>query len=545
MAVEQQGTLQQGNCKNAFCQGILPPDEITIIKPPIGDPDAKKDEYWLLKQTLYGLRSSPQHWYIKIKSILEKLGLHQNAYNPCLFSGHVVDPSDSANTPSSAPLTLGLYIDNFVHFSSNSEIEAKFQCLLMQHIKVNFMGMVEWFLGTHFQWSVTPPVVKVHLSQTGFVSHLVEENNIYHRNITLDATPYWSGLLIDACPGSDKDKESPGFLKRRHKYQSIVGSIRWLAQSTRPDLTPLHSFLSVYNNKPSRSHMNAALYGLHYIHSTIDYGFTFTFKLKAPLHTCMLFPHPSDTEAYHDALPPKLGSHHCLTMYSDACWGSQIGNAIQEGIQLPLFKFRSMSSAILFCSGGPLTWKADQQECTSLSSCEAKIRATNMGSCLTLNTRNMILHLSACGYPINDASFPTPIYNDNEACIKWCHNMTSKSDHHIELQENITREWVNKGAITVSHISGKSNPTNIFTKDMRDGAIICKLWDSFMCRGSAFLKSLHTSTLPIPNAMASDPSHIAQSVHCIPPSAPGTLEVLLSHALLHTLAALSCLTHAG
>jgi hypothetical protein len=59
MAVEQQRTLQQGNCKNAFCQGILPPDEITIIKPPIGDPDAKKDEYWLLKRILYGLCCSP------------------------------------------------------------------------------------------------------------------------------------------------------------------------------------------------------------------------------------------------------------------------------------------------------------------------------------------------------------------------------------------------------------------------------------------------------------------------------------------------------
>jgi hypothetical protein len=73
----------------------------------------------------------------------------------------------------------------------------------------------------------------------------------------------------------------------------------------------------------------------------------------------MAFPHPSDTEAYDNALPPKLGDHHHLTTYSDACWGSQIGNAIPEGIQLPLFKFHSMSGAILFSSGGLLTWKAD------------------------------------------------------------------------------------------------------------------------------------------------------------------------------------------
>ena len=70
LAVEKCRTLKQGDCKNAFCQGILPDDEITIVKPPIGDPDADKDEYWLLKKTLYGLRRSPHHWYNKITSVL-------------------------------------------------------------------------------------------------------------------------------------------------------------------------------------------------------------------------------------------------------------------------------------------------------------------------------------------------------------------------------------------------------------------------------------------------------------------------------------------
>jgi hypothetical protein len=55
MAVEKHRTLKQGNCNNAFCQGILLDDKIIIVRPIIGDPDAKKDEYWLLKRTLYGL----------------------------------------------------------------------------------------------------------------------------------------------------------------------------------------------------------------------------------------------------------------------------------------------------------------------------------------------------------------------------------------------------------------------------------------------------------------------------------------------------------
>jgi hypothetical protein len=301
----------------------------------------------------------------------------------------------------------------------------------------------------------------------------------------------------------------------------------------------------MYNNKPSRSHMYAALYVLHYIHSTIDYGFTFTSELKAPLHTYMPFPHPSDTEAYDNALPPKLGDHHRLTTYSDACWGSQIGNAIWEVILLPLFKLHSMSSAIHFLSGNPLTWKADQQERTLLSSCKANIWVPNMGPCLTINTCNMILHLSACGYPINDTSSPTPIYNNNEACITWFHNMTSKDNCHIELQENIAHERVGKCAITVSHVSSKSNTANIFTKKMRDGANFRRLRDSFMCRQSDFLKGLYTSTLPIPDAMASNLFHNAQLAHYVLPSAPGTLEFLLSQVLFCTPVALSCLRHAG
>ena len=30
--------LQQGDCKNAFCNSTLPDNEITVIRPPIGDP---------------------------------------------------------------------------------------------------------------------------------------------------------------------------------------------------------------------------------------------------------------------------------------------------------------------------------------------------------------------------------------------------------------------------------------------------------------------------------------------------------------------------
>jgi hypothetical protein len=225
-----------------------------IVKPPIGHPEATKDEYWLLKRTLYGLCNSPLHCIHENKSILNQPCLHQNAYDPCLSTNYIIDLSNPANTPSSFPLTLGLYVNDFVYFSEDSEVEAKFQKLLKALISVDFMGAVEWFLGIHFQWLITPKEVQVHLSQTGFAAHLVGEKNFHMRNITPEATPYHLGLPIDAIPGTDEDEQCPTFQERRQNYQSVVGLIGWLAQNTHPDLAISNSFLSAYCNRPSCSH---------------------------------------------------------------------------------------------------------------------------------------------------------------------------------------------------------------------------------------------------------------------------------------------------
>jgi hypothetical protein len=240
--------------------------------------------------------------------------------------------------------------------------------------------------------------------------------------------------------------------------------------------------MSAYNNKPSLTHWNAALYVLHYIHSTIDYKITFTSKESSALHNYMFYPHASNTQTYNNTIPPKHHQHHRLTTYSDACWGSQLRNAVQEVIQLPLFEFQSMSGAIVMRSGSPISWKAKQQERTSLSLCEAEIQATNTGLGLTVDTRNMISSLFSLGYPICDTKAASLLYNNSKACTKWCHNMTTKGNCHIEQRENAVQEWVANGILTVSHVSGKTNIADIFMKEMRDGANFQCLRDSLMCR---------------------------------------------------------------
>jgi hypothetical protein len=173
-----------------------------------------------------------------------------------------------------------------------------------------------------------------------------------------------------------------------------------------------------------------------------------------------------------------------------------------------------------------------------LSSCEAKIFATNTGLRLTVNTRNMISSFSSLGYPINNADSPTPLYNDNDACFIWCHNMTTKGNRHIENWENSVREWVADGTLTVLHVCGKTNIADIFTKEMRDAANFCYLWDAFMSRASDFIKGFHYSR-NVP------PSPAAQTVHYVAPSQPGLLEGLALHVSFRLPSAISSLSASG
>ena len=165
------------------------------------------------------------------------------------------------------------------------------------------MGIVEWFLGVHFSWQITPLDVSVHLNQLGFAANLVESFFQESRDPTPTAMSYCSGIPIDAIAPSTDNDNSPAQICQKEVYQSLVGSIGWLAMSTRPDLTAAHSFLSSYSNKPAVGHMKAALYALHYIHSTYDYGITFTSEAMAPMHSYIHHPPLTDIKAYTDALP--------------------------------------------------------------------------------------------------------------------------------------------------------------------------------------------------------------------------------------------------
>jgi hypothetical protein len=97
--------------------------------------------------------------------MLQALGLQPSLEDFCLFTGFVRDPKNPTGKPTTKPLSLGLYVDDFVYFSEDPAVENLFCHLQGDQCKANFiLTIVDWFLGVHFLWRITPSSVSVYLN---------------------------------------------------------------------------------------------------------------------------------------------------------------------------------------------------------------------------------------------------------------------------------------------------------------------------------------------------------------------------------------------
>jgi hypothetical protein len=266
-------------------------------------------------------------------------------------------------------------------------------------------------------------------------------------------------LAIDSIP--HEDMTSAARDKLRLQFQSLVGSLNWLAHTTRPDLSTVVSLLAQHQNIPSPGHYEAALYASKYLAGTKHLGIFFTSRRDSTLQSFLHFP-----------LPPTS-----LLSMSDANWGPQDASLTRTHAELPLFTSRSMS-AYYIDMYGPLHWISKRQSVTAASSAEAEIYATD--ECVKF-LLELVQILDFLG--VKEIFMPSvnTIYNDNQACVNWSKACTTKGLRHIQMRENRVRENVQTHFVSIQHVDGKHNLADVFTKEMKDTSHFVMLRDLMMC----------------------------------------------------------------
>lgn len=267
LAVYHKMTLKNCDVKQAFVQSSLPPDEEYIVKPPIGCPRSPPGTYWRLICSLYGLRRAPKLWFEKLSTHLKSMGLKSSSNSPCLFVGTLIDGEP--------PIYIGIYVDDIIYFSASDAVECRFEKQLSSLGSIDFMGQVTHFLGIVFTWHHRQDGnISVNLTQQLFVKMLLENLGCIHQTFSSFTSPYRSGISIDSIPPSTLSSTEQD--KLRLQFQSLVGSLNWLAHTTRPDLSTVVSLLAQHQSSPSQGHLDAAFYVINYLSHTKNLGIYFS-----------------------------------------------------------------------------------------------------------------------------------------------------------------------------------------------------------------------------------------------------------------------------
>jgi hypothetical protein len=105
------------------------------------------------------------------------------------------------------------------------------------------MGPVSHYLGIEFSWIFHPDGhLSVSLTQQSFAESFIHSLDLSPTGSSPYSTPYHSGMSIDTLP--HQDLLAPAQDQLRLQYLSIVGSLNWLAHTTRPDLSMVVSLLA-------------------------------------------------------------------------------------------------------------------------------------------------------------------------------------------------------------------------------------------------------------------------------------------------------------
>ena len=474
MAIEDGRYLKQGDCKNAFCNGILPDDEICIVKPPMNCPNSAPGTYWKLNKTLYGLARSAKHWYKKLSGhMIDDMGFKAMDQDKCVLKCSPIEGEP--------PIYVGIYVDDFIYYSKSDKVEEWFEQQLKSHVKVDFMGDVSWFLGQRYEWNTDDldGTVSCHVSQQAFVEGLLEKHGM--TDCTLAKTPFRSGCKIDRIEddgiASDDKKD---FIT---KYQSIMGCINWLCINTRPDIATVYKLLSQFNCKPSKGHMDAAKYVLRYLAHTSSHGLWFK-QGENRLAGCV-------------SLPDGISGNEFL-LFTDSNWGPQDASKPRENETRTVSReeLKSIQGFYITRMGGPLCWGVTREKRGSRSSCIAELKSMDEG----IKGIQFLRHLmKQIGLP--DVDEPTPIMNDNRGSLDWIESgcRPTKKLRHENLSELGIEEAKINNEVSFHWIPGSTNPSDLFTKEDNDIKHYCTLRDHMVMPREQFGISFTTSKSNLEN----------------------------------------------
>lgn len=384
--------LDHLDIKTAFLNGELNED-IYISYPPgfTGPPG----HCLKLNKSLYGLKQAPRQWHLRLESELKGIGFTPSLADPALF----------INTAGSGKAYLLVYVDDIIIATKSKAFSTDIKSKLLTAFDGRDLGPVTSFLGI----SITRDRVNRSLSMDQ--GHYTKELLATYKmdGCKPKSVPMDPGLRLSVNDGKPLSLTNCS-------YGSLIGSLMYLAVSTRPDIAYSVGALARFMSRPTTVSMAAAKALLRYLAGTSGHRLNFS------------------------------GSSNKLAIYTDSDYAACPDTR------------KSVSGFVITLNGGAVNWRSKKQSTVTLSTTEAEYVAAAAATREVLWFRHLADSLDIKVDVYN-------IFGDNKSTLSLIKNpILSFQSKHIDITCHFLRERAARGEVTFTYMPTDQMLADVFTK---------------------------------------------------------------------------------
>jgi len=244
--------LRHVDVRTAFLNGEL--DEEVYIKVPEGLQDMYPRKCFKLRKAIYGLKQAPRVWWMNLSATLARHGFVPTYADQCLFM----------KQGKNGTVYCLVYVDDILFAGSATDVQDAVDVILSTYDATD-EGDASSFLGMAITRDRLRRTLK--LSQTAYIEDMAAKYKFDvdqpNRKVTIPIK------TDDPGPSTPLTQDKAGV------YASLVGSLLYLANCTRPDISFAVGVLSRHMARPEENHLKMAKYLLRYCINTKEVGLEF------------------------------------------------------------------------------------------------------------------------------------------------------------------------------------------------------------------------------------------------------------------------------
>jgi transposase InsO family protein len=397
--------LESIDISSAYLNGEL--EEEVYMEQPEGFHQGAPDDYLKLLKGMYGLKQSGRIWHKKLDKELQDMG----------FSKVKCDHSIWVYQKDGTKVIIPVFVDDMTIISKSKTLVQSVKDELKKRFKLRDLGPTKFLLGVAIERDRNKKILT--LSQKQYILDILSRYG--HSDCNPVSTPMDPGckLSTEQAPSTPEDIE----YMKNIPYIHAVGSLMYLAISTRPDIAYTVGVLARFNSNPGVAHWKAVKHVFRYLKGTLDYKLTYG--------------------------PNFTNSGIAFSAYSDADHGGDKDSG------------KSTGAYVVKIGTGAISWSSKLQTMVTLSTTEAEYIAAVYAGQEILWLHNLF---SEIGLEVKGSS---KLHIDNQSAVSVAKN----PEHHgrikqLDLHFYWLRDEVENGKISVLHIPTSEMPADILTKPL-------------------------------------------------------------------------------